>query len=111
MSAELDILKALSDPTRLRLALLLTGGELCVCDLTETLQLPQSTVSRHLSRLRQAGLVSDHRSGKWVYYRIHGTEKPGQAELIQFLDSLQEKEPYASDRLRLATLSQTRRCE
>lgn len=111
MSAELDILKALSDQTRLRLALLLTGGELCVCDLRETLQLPQSTVSRHLSRLKQAGLVSDRRSGKWVFYRIRGTEEPVQVELIHFLDSLQEKEPYASDRQRLATLERSRRCE
>lgn len=62
--------KALSDETRLRILALLTRGELCVCDLMAVLRLPQSTVSRHLAYLRNAGLISDRREGVWMYYRL-----------------------------------------
>ncbi len=65
--------KSLADETRLRILNLLTRGELCVCDLMATLELPQSTVSRHLATLRNAGLVEDRRQGVWMYYRL--TEK------------------------------------
>jgi ArsR family transcriptional regulator len=68
MKRTAEILKALSDPTRLRIISLLRHGELCVCDLTEALQIPQSTVSRHLSSLRNAGWVKGRRSGKWMHY-------------------------------------------
>jgi len=62
-------MKALGDPIRLRLfALLGQHNELCVCHLVDTLALPQSTISRHLGILRQAGLASTHREGKWMYY-------------------------------------------
>ena len=68
-----QLFKALSDETRLRIIALLTHGELCVCDLMEVMGLPQSTVSRHLATLRQAGLVEDRRQGVWIYYRLfHG---------------------------------------
>lgn len=65
-----QMFKALSDQTRLRILALLTQGELCVCDLMAVLQLPQSTVSRHLAYLRNTGLVSDRREGIWMYYRL-----------------------------------------
>ncbi|KIH75535.1 transcriptional regulator, ArsR family [Geoalkalibacter ferrihydriticus] len=64
------IFKALADETRLRILALLTRGELCVCDLMSILDLPQSTVSRHLAYLRNAGLVSDRRQGVWMYYTL-----------------------------------------
>lgn len=64
--------KALSDETRLRILALLTHGELCVCDLMAVLQLPQSTVSRHLAYLRNAGLLIGRREGVWMYYRLEG---------------------------------------
>ncbi|MFN2312793.1 MAG: ArsR/SmtB family transcription factor, partial [Spirochaetia bacterium] len=64
------IFKALSDETRLRILALLSSGELCVCDLMEALELPQSTVSRHLAYLRHAGLVADQRRGVWMFYRL-----------------------------------------
>ncbi|MGH9841618.1 MAG: ArsR/SmtB family transcription factor [Blastocatellia bacterium] len=61
---------ALSDRTRLRLLNLMQDGEVCVCFFTEVLQAPQPTVSRHLAYLRQAGVVSARREGKWMHYRI-----------------------------------------
>ena len=63
MKTTAKLFKALSDETRLRILSLLTEGELCVCDLMEVLQLPQSTVSRHLAYLRNTGLVADRRQG------------------------------------------------
>lgn len=65
------LFKTLSEPVRLRIVyLLLERGELCVCDLVETLGLSQSVVSRHLAYLRNNGLVSTRREGVWVHYRI-----------------------------------------
>ena len=64
-------LKTLADPVRLRLLWLLSdGGEHCVCRLVEALDLPQSTVSRHLGRLREAGLVRGRREGTWMHYSL-----------------------------------------
>jgi ArsR family transcriptional regulator len=62
--------KAFSDETRLRILRLLLKGELCICELMEVLQLPQSNVSRHMAYLKNAGLVDDRREGVWVYYSL-----------------------------------------
>lgn len=70
MKKTAKIFKALSDETRLRILSLLGQGELCVCDLMAILELPQSTVSRHLATLRNAELVVDRRQGVWMYYRL-----------------------------------------
>jgi DNA-binding transcriptional ArsR family regulator len=56
---------------------MLTSGELCVCQVTEVLQLAPSTVSKHMSILRQAGLVEARKEGRWIYYRLVG--HPSQA--------------------------------
>ena len=70
MKKTAQLFKALSDETRLRILGLLSGGELCVCDLMAVLELPQSTVSRHLAYLRNTGLVEDRRQGVWMNYRL-----------------------------------------
>lgn len=75
------IFKALADETRLRILTLLSRGELCVCDLMSILDLPQSTVSRHLAYLRNAGLVSDRRQGVWMYYQLSEPQDPLHAEI------------------------------
>jgi ArsR family transcriptional regulator len=62
---------ALSDETRLELVSLLSHGERCVCDLTEALGAAQSRLSFHLKTLKLAGLVSDRREGRWVYYSLN----------------------------------------
>lgn len=72
MKSTAQIFKALGDETRLRImALLVNGQELCVCDIMAALDIPQSTVSRHLSYLRNAGLVDDRRQGVWMYYKVN----------------------------------------
>jgi len=65
-----EVFKALSDPTRLQLMMLLTQGETKVAALVETLKQPQSTVSRHLTLLRTAHLVQTRREATSVYYRL-----------------------------------------
>lgn len=85
MEKTAETLKALSDPTRLRIVSLLRHGELCVCDLTEALQTPQSKVSRHLAFLKNAGWVKARRSGKWVYYQLLDSEPSLQASVAEAL--------------------------
>ena len=64
--------KCLADETRLRCLLLLQRrGELCVCELTQALQMSQPKISRHLALLRTCRLLQDRRQGAWVYYRLH----------------------------------------
>ena len=70
MKNEAGIFKALADETRLRILLLLLDGELCVCEIIAALELPQSTVSRHLAYLKRTGWVSDRKQGVWMYYRL-----------------------------------------
>lgn len=72
MKTAAQIFKALGDETRLRImALLMEGEELCVCDIVAALELPQSTVSRHLAHLRNVGLVDDRRRGVWMHYKVN----------------------------------------
>ncbi len=71
IAATAQLFKALGDKTRLKMVGLLTHGELCVCDLMAVLELPQSTVSRHLAYLKNSGWVIGRRSGKWMYYRLN----------------------------------------
>jgi ArsR family transcriptional regulator len=85
MHTTAPIFKALGDETRLRILGLLTRGERCVCDLMTVLELPQSTVSRHLATLRKAGWVADRRQGLWMYYRLAGEESPLQQKALELL--------------------------
>jgi ArsR family transcriptional regulator, arsenate/arsenite/antimonite-responsive transcriptional repressor len=70
------ITKALSDPNRVRILLSLRGGELCVCQVTELLDLATSTISKHLSILSQAGLILSRKTERWVYYRLPDKSAP-----------------------------------
>lgn len=88
-------LKALSDPTRLRVVRLLEHGELCVCDLMEALNLPQSKVSRHMSFLKKSGWVCSRRSGKWVYYHLAEPDDRIQASVLTVLRQGLPKVPQA----------------
>jgi len=80
-----DGFKALSDPNRLRLLNLLMAGELCVCDLMAALEMPQSTVSRHLSYLKKEKWVSGRRCGKWMYYKLANPAEPILIKVMEIL--------------------------
>ena len=73
MKQFLDITSALSDETRLRALLSLREGELCLCQIIEILTLAPSTVSKHMSVLREAGLVTARKDGRWQYYQLAET--------------------------------------
>jgi ArsR family transcriptional regulator len=77
--------KALADETRLRILSLLLERELCVCDLMAVLQLPQSTVSRHLAYLKNTGWVDDRREGVWMYYSIKSNVSPFHDDMMELL--------------------------
>ena len=93
-NSSLDILtkrfKALSDQNRLRILDRLRGGERCVCDLTDALDEGQSLLSFHLKILREAGLVSDRREGRWAYYSLN---RGAMAEIETFINELNTRVP------------------
>lgn len=82
-----DQLKALSSPTRLRIVRLIHrgGGEICVCEFMEHLDLSQPTISHHLKVLREAGLVASRKDGTFVYHRIEDAAFAGLSSLMNRL--------------------------
>lgn len=107
------IFQSLDDATRLRImALLLEKEELCVCDLVEVLQLPQSTVSRQLSLLKNAGWLKDRRKGVWIHYSINRSPGAIQQFLIPVLRNfLPATEAAGKDLERLRSLHQECCCD
>ncbi|MEX2180367.1 MAG: metalloregulator ArsR/SmtB family transcription factor [Gemmatimonadaceae bacterium] len=71
LSRAVELFHALSDVTRLSIVQRLRSGERCVCDLTDLLDAAQSRLSFHLKVLKEAGIVSDRRDGRWVHYSIN----------------------------------------
>ncbi len=104
MKHHAQILKALSDPIRLRIILLLQSeGELCVCDLMAVLKLPQSTVSRHLAYLKRSCWVDTRREGVWMHYQLSRESCQMCRELLDTLQKNVSNLPEAvSDRNALA---------
>src|SRR6186997_2461492 len=77
-----SLFKALADTTRLRILGLLLAGEVCVCDIHESLKIPQSKASRHLAYLRRSGLVETRRDGLWIHYRLGTLADPVTAAIV-----------------------------
>ncbi|MES1923726.1 metalloregulator ArsR/SmtB family transcription factor [Salinisphaera sp. T31B1] len=98
------LFQALADDTRLRcLALIVIHGELCVCELVHALQLSQPKISRHLKRLREAGLVADRRERIWVYYRLADTLPSwARTTLDAVIAEHGNRPPFVDDARRLA---------
>ncbi|MCY2933084.1 MAG: metalloregulator ArsR/SmtB family transcription factor [Planctomycetota bacterium] len=101
-----QILATLSDPVRLRiLHLLWRSGEVCVCHLHLSLELPQPTVSRHLSRLRRDRLVAIRKDGHWIHYRADLLQEPLAGAIFTSLAmGLAHETTLADDISRLACL-------
>ncbi|MBI4632300.1 MAG: metalloregulator ArsR/SmtB family transcription factor [Deltaproteobacteria bacterium] len=106
------VFKSLEDETRLRImALLLEAGELCVCDLMAVLQLPQSTVSRHLAYLKNAGWLNDRRRGVWIHYSIAVDLSPVHKSVSSALRAMiAANKTVGKDRERLRGLSGKNNC-
>ena len=96
-------LKAVGDPTRTRILKLLEGGGLCVCQVQAVLGLAPSTVSKHLTTLKLAGLVEDHRDGKWIEYVLtRASHNPHAAKVLELLrGELDRDAAVIADRKRL----------
>jgi ArsR family transcriptional regulator len=89
---------ALADETRFRIVELLMEGERCVCDLMEELQAAQSRLSFHLRTLRDAGLVTDRRDGRWNYYSLNAEAFEALEALIQQVKSGDHLKPSSGRR-------------
>ncbi len=81
-----EIFKALGDKNRLRIINLLRHEDLCVCELEVILNMTQSNVSRHLSKLKNAMLVSSSNSAQWVHYSIRKGFKEEHSKLYEYLE-------------------------
>jgi len=103
MIQTISIFNALADENRLRMLLALRDGELCVCQLADFLGLAQSTVSKHMTILKQAGLVEARKSSRWVYYRLGGTDAPviAQEAVAWVLKSLASDPQVMADRIQV----------
>ncbi len=83
------LLKALADPTRLTMIATLwkAGGPVCICDFVAGLDLTQATISHHMARLRDAGLVEAEKRGIWIHYRLRDKLPASNRKLLsQLLD-------------------------
>jgi ubiquinone/menaquinone biosynthesis C-methylase UbiE/DNA-binding transcriptional ArsR family regulator len=110
VNASWDILKILSDPTRLRLLALLTREELSVAELQEILGMGQSRISSQLALLRQVNLVSDRRDGKKAFYSIRANLPAKIVSLLRAaIDSVSEQTVLGEDRENLERILQKRR--
>lgn len=94
--------KALGDTNRLRILNLLLHGELCVCDIQYVLETTQPNVSRHLSYLKNSGLVLDRRDGYRIFYRLADPKQGMKKRLFAFLqDAYKSEEQLQADKKRL----------
>lgn len=103
MRQAIKVFKALSDPTRLRILMLLLNGELCVCELVFILKMEQSRISHQLRILRDADLVEDIREGKWTNYRIPDKTKIYLRAILDktLKDNLSDSKEFEEDRKNL----------
>lgn len=100
------VFRAVGDPTRARIVKLLESGELCVCQIQAAVGLAPSTVSKHLSILRQAGLVEDRQEGRWAYYSLATPSRDGCARDVLRLmrKTLAREATVVADRRRLVQI-------
>lgn len=97
-----DVYKALADKTRLHILALLSHDELCVCELVPMLDMSQPSVSQHLRKLKQAGLVKERKTAQWVYYSLDGSRFPLMKDIAASLpDVTAEIEQLKSQGLRV----------
>jgi ArsR family transcriptional regulator len=90
MNKHVEVFKALSDETRLRIIhlLIVAKSDLCVCELVDSLETPQYNISKHLKVLKQAGLITERKEGRWVYYSPADAQDPFRQALLEALASI-----------------------
>ena len=94
----IKVMKALSDPNRVKMVKLLQQKVMCVCEIQAALSLAQSTVSKHLKILEEAGLITYYKDKLWVNYRLaDGTDSPYAANLLGSLKHWHDDDPGLAD--------------
>ena len=81
----IEIFKALSEETRLRIFAQILKGDMCVCEIEGSLELTQSNASRHLTALKRAGILQSYKNAQWAYYRINDDFIRNNKELYEYL--------------------------
>ncbi|VAX23369.1 Arsenical resistance operon repressor [hydrothermal vent metagenome] len=106
------IFKALSDESRLRILKMLQSKSLCVCEVQDVLGLAVSTVSKHLSILREAGFITEEKDGKWVNYMIN--PRPTDTRISSILSSLDfwisDEDVIISDKEKIKSINRYKVC-
>ena len=112
MEQLIQLFRALSEEARLRIVMLLTNGELCVCDLMAVLEEPQSKISRHLAYLTHSGLTKGKRVGVWMHYSLkEPLDEVYQAEVEFLKKQLSHFPQLCSDKDRLLELKKEGSCK
>jgi ArsR family transcriptional regulator len=94
----LNLFKALSDETRLRMLSVIFQGEMCVCEIEQSLGLTQSNASRHLTVLKNAGIIKGVKRAQWMYYSLNECFTEKHKELYEYLCTrLKALDSYVSD--------------
>lgn len=106
MADIIDIFKALAEENRLRILSLLMDGEMCVCEIEECLKMTQSNASRHLTALKNSGIIDCSKNAQWTYYKISGKFQEDNEKLWLYLQQkLKELPGYQKDSI------ECRRCK
>lgn len=93
-----SIFRALSDETRLRILSMIWSGEMCVCEIEDCLKLTQSNASRHLTALRNAGILSHSKQAQWAFYTLNESFFKENSDLYNYLDKkLRDLPTYRND--------------
>ncbi len=106
-----EIFKALGDHNRLRILSLISQNELCVCMIAEVMDATQPTVSKHLNRLKYAGIIKCRKISQWCFYSVSSSFKNRFESLFGFLcKEWESNEQYGKDMLKLDYLHKTNKC-
>jgi len=108
MTEFIEITKALADANRVRALMALRNRELCVCRIIEMLQLAPSTVSKHLTILKQARLIEGRKEGRWMYYRLPSDPNSTVRETLEWIfQSLENSPDIEADKKRMDKIIDT----
>ena len=107
MKEVLSVAKALSDENRLRILMMLSEAEACVCQIIELIGIAPSTVSKHLAILRGAGFIDSYKQGRWIYYHLERSPSAAVRGALDWtVDCLQDHEAIRDDRQKGRTICQ-----
>jgi ArsR family transcriptional regulator len=112
VSVIVELFKSLSDETRLRILGILLTGEMCVCEIEACLGLSQSNASRHLTTLKQAGILSSRKCSQWTYYKLNEEFYADNGQLIDYLSvKLKTLPGFAHDSEKAAACKNDQLCD